>query len=177
MTEIVTTGKELYESVINSRGGAECLSAEEIRIAHALTAQLARKPSEIDTAAVERLAAMLPTPRRRAQAGPQVLTVRFVDSTPPEGRNEEGRLQARITELEQQLTEARAKLAQQQAAAPSAPAAAPGAQPARDNVIPMHGDGSASWAALAAVNSHLMGNPGGVLFDASDPDGRRSGKL
>ena len=116
-----------------------------------------------------------------ARSTPNFLEVRFIDPSDAQvaagHRDEAGRLRDELAELRQQLREAHEKLRVLREAAPVAPASAPGATPARDNVIPMHSDDSASWAALAAVNSHLMGNPGGVLFDASDPDGRRSGKL
>jgi hypothetical protein len=113
----------------------------------------------------EAIASTLP-PRKVAP-----LEVVFRDGDSSRGsRTEEMRQEARIKELEQQLREAR-----QHAVAPSAPVTAPSAPPAaHDNIVPISAD--SSWSALAAANSHL-GNPNGVLFDASDPSGRRSGKL
>ena len=107
------------------------------------------------------------------------LTVRFVDCSDEQvaagHRNEEGRLRDELAAKDQQLREAHEKLRQQQATEPSAPTSAPSAPPAaHDNIVPISAD--SSWSALAAANSHL-GNPNGVLFDASDPSGRRSGKL
>jgi hypothetical protein len=72
------TEKALFDDIIASRGGEDALSGEEIRIAHALTAALAKQPSEMDAGLIERLSAMLPASQRKPRGGPSTIEVRYV---------------------------------------------------------------------------------------------------
>jgi hypothetical protein len=115
MSNEAMTGAELYHSILAARGGPDAMSAEEIRIAHALTSQLSRLPSEIDVAVVDRLLALLPAPVRRGAEVTNILveycsgfseTLRSMLS----GAGKEGlaseidsKLAERISELEAQV--------------------------------------------------------------------------
>jgi hypothetical protein len=73
------TADELYASIVESRGGADALSAEEHRIANCLVAALAKSPSEMDAHLIERLLSLLPDPIRKPHAV-HTITVHYEDS-------------------------------------------------------------------------------------------------
>jgi hypothetical protein len=60
--KIAATAQELFLDIIRSRGGAARFTPEQVRLAHALTSVLARKPVDIDPLLAARLADMLPRP-------------------------------------------------------------------------------------------------------------------
>ena len=61
MTEI-SAAQDLFNDIVNSRGGVDALSAEQQRIAHALTRALSVAPSEIEPVLIARLTQLLPPP-------------------------------------------------------------------------------------------------------------------
>jgi hypothetical protein len=89
------------------------------------------------------------------------------------GPDPEATLKARIAELEAQVRELAKHAPREQEPRPVARAVGSG------NVVvplPSRPDGVTSWSVLRQANSPA-GNPGGILFDESDPSGRGHGKL
>jgi hypothetical protein len=77
--KIAGTAQELFEDIIRSRGGVARFTPEQVRIAHALTSVLARKPSDIDPLLAARLAEMLPRPLPAAKEAVWVPEIEFHD--------------------------------------------------------------------------------------------------
>jgi hypothetical protein len=78
MSDEPKTPRQLFDAIIEARGGIERFNPEQVRLCHAYTAALSARPSEIDVVVVEKLASLLPQPARKDHGGPDVIKVVFV---------------------------------------------------------------------------------------------------